>query len=294
MSITEDPWKRFESQQQAQNQQQYQSQQQPQFDQPSPSAQFKGINELPPQFRGMVEEALKAVQNGNVNQGGNVFTIERTVVAPEQQFVPSAQYSQSPQEHNYWARWEYSPEEWKMFDKLDWGYFQRRTFIIRVVTVLIYLSIAGSTALLLWQIASSFGSLLPLIFAQAMLLFAGILVPFYMTGRLFREAKKRHIARQTGQRHVTIGSITFIDQSIWMAGLQISLQEQFLDLVQAEVRFKPTHLCLTTQNTQTRQYNTIRILVPDGHEKEAMQLVERFRAETIGARDKTNTVPEPV
>ena len=289
MSISEDPWKRFESQQQSQGQQQ------PQFDQSPPHAQLKNINDLPPQYRGMIEEALKAVQNGSMNQGGNLFTLEQPYSsASEQSFGPFSQSSQPSQDHSYWMRWEYSPEEWQAFDKLDWGYFQRRIRIIRTVIFLLYFGIEVATALLLRQVYSSLVSSLPLIFAQVIFLFMAILIPFLMTGRLQGEAKKRHIARQTGPRHVTIGTITCLDQAIWIAGLQIPLQEQFLDLVQAEIRIKPTHLCLTTQNTQTRQSNILRILVPGRHEAEAMQLVERFRAETIGARNKTNTVAEPV
>lgn len=71
------------------------------------------------------------------------------------------------------------------------------------------------------------------------------------------------------------------------------LQELFLDLVKAELHFKPAHICLTSQNTQSRLSNTIRILVPRGREAEAVQLVERFRTETMAAKNTAHYSAEP-
>jgi steroid delta-isomerase-like uncharacterized protein len=190
----------------------------------------------------------------------------------------------------YWARWEYSPEEWERFDQLDWG---------RATTALL-VSAIGSVALTMGFVAfltiSTSDNFVPVLLIPMMLLMS-FLLTYFLAGRRWMEARKRHQARKTGSRRVTIGvPSSFHDQGLWLAGTYIPLQETFLELKSVHITENPPLLHLRRKHVEIRQsswHDTVPILIPRGHEAEAAYLVERFRAETIAPLKKDTSPSEP-
>ena len=124
------------------------------------------------------------------------------------------------------------------------------------------------------------------------------LLLYFFTWLRLREAKTRHLARQHGPHRVTIGSPHLFDQDMWVASEHIPLQELFIELRKAELSFGPPlvlslHRRLKIRGGNGTYRDVIYLLVPRGHEAEASQLVEHFRAETIGAWNRKNVPSEP-
>lgn len=132
-----------------------------------------------------------------------------------------------------------------------------------------------------------------------MMLLAAFLITYALAGRTGMEARKRHLARKTGSRKVTVGSPSswsLPEQGLWLAGTFIPLQTTFLLLKEVRMTEQPPLLHLRRRHVELKQSNwddTVRILVPRGHEAEARQLVARFRAETIAPHTKDTSPREP-
>jgi hypothetical protein len=64
--------------------------------------------QLPPDVSGLVAKAFEAM-----DASSSPGTTYREVF--------SFQENPYPARSNYWIRWEYAPDEWELFDRLDWG-----------------------------------------------------------------------------------------------------------------------------------------------------------------------------
>lgn len=211
----------------------------------------------------------------------------------------SPEMSQPAPMPEYWARWKYSPEEWKRFDQLDWG---RACALLLAVAV-------GSVAVGMGFVAFVFTNLyadplqttspnyVTLAILAPMMLLIAFLLTYFLAGRHWLEARKRHQARKSPSRRVTIGKLSSLkDQGLWLAGTFIPLQEMFLELKSISMTQNPPLLHLRRKHLYLRQsswYDTMPVLVPRGHEAEAAHLVERFRAETIASLKKPASPREP-
>ena len=67
-------------------------------------------NDLPPEVKNLVDKAFESMEMGIFPGNVQMYAVDRpltfwTTISPRQ---------------NYWVRWEYSAEEWRQFDRLDW------------------------------------------------------------------------------------------------------------------------------------------------------------------------------
>jgi hypothetical protein len=198
-----------------------------------------------------------------------------------------------------WARWEYSPEEWKRFEQLDWGRARNTLLAVAVVTVAVFM---GFTAFVFMNVnasspQTSFPDYSILLLMTPLMLFMAFLLTYFLAGRRWLEARKRHLARRSGPGRVTIGApSSFFEQGLWIAGTYVPLQETFLELASVRMTQNPPMLHLRRTHVEIRQsswHDTIHILVPYAHEAEAARLVERFRIETIAPLHKDTAPTEP-
>ena len=186
-----------------------------------------------------------------------------------------------------WAHWDYSPEEWAVFDRVDWQLVWLRYWLLNLAppACIFVLFILGHTNLLRVVLGTiMFG--IP---------FGAVL---FVTGReAYRKAKKRHQARQNRDHPQRV---TFSKEGVWEAGTFYPLGGQ--DMVNSLQRVRMTshpavlHFrCRMLMPPSNSVYYTLRVLVPHGHEEEAVQLMGRFRMEVIEAKKRTTSrPPEPV
>jgi hypothetical protein len=183
-----------------------------------------------------------------------------------------------------WVHWEYSPEEWALFDTIDWQPKRRVVFwsLISLFTLGIG---AGAYAV------SGFGSAILAFVVVAL----GMLFFFWLSR--YTGARKRHLARQ---KSVQPHKITISREGLWEAGIYFPLK----DLARVEMTPRPPvlHFRSTTVSTSTAESDVaasyrLRVLVPRGQEEEAANLVLRFRTEVIEAREQARkhalNPPEP-
>ena len=209
--------------------------------------------------------------------------------------APQARKKQglSTKSTEYWARWDYTPEEWKQFDAYDWGRAVTNLLICIVVTILLCL-----VAAIFIPTSSSSPTLNPLpdrIGIFCVLLIPISLVAYALVGRQWWEARKRHIARKSDSRRVTIGNLVYGDQSLWIGGTFEPLQALFHKLHKVKMTENPPLLHLQRKHLGIRQaswYDTIRILVPQAHQTEVTELVKRFQTQTM-ASSKREPPREP-
>ncbi len=192
---------------------------------------------------------------------------------------------------DYWAKWKYTAEEWQLLDRLDWGGTQR-TLLLWGGAILLINVLSFGFFILFFDMATH----LPILSIPGTLLFFSVGI-FAANGiRTLGEARRRHNARLNGPKRITIGNRNFSDQSIWQGGLHIPLQAVFLNLVSVKMTLYPPQLRLRRKHGGLNQYpwfDTIHVLVPRGHEDEARHMLERFHRETIGAKKRISTPPEP-
>ncbi|HEY1349273.1 MAG TPA: hypothetical protein VGF67_06580 [Ktedonobacteraceae bacterium] len=201
-------------------------------------------------------------------------------------------------EQEAWMRWQYSPEEWALFERVDWRPIR-----------LLFWGLAGGcaasvlAAILPWFLFPSGEAGTPLLLAvylPAILVWC-VLVP--LTARyffLYLDARNRHIARRQEPR-----TVTFSGEGIWEAGTFFPV-EKFLsaNLKKVTLTFDPPvlHLRLTRwprgKNWRSSSTTTtLHVPVPHGQEEEAGFLQERLQTEVIQARaqleTRRNNPPEP-
>ncbi len=245
---------------------------------------------LPPYLQKAVDDALASLGENTPFGEAQMFTSVNRII--------SDYGSPSRPQPQFWAKWDYSEEEWRLFDQLDWGRARNRLITTAVLVALVCF-LFFSLIFLGFVSAPDSASSVPFLAIIFSLTLLGLtfLLTFAITGRPFWEARKRHQARRTGPHRLTIGSLsTFNDQGLWEAGTFFPLQETFLSLRSVKMTEHPPVLHLRRKHVEIRQsswHDTLRVFVPRGHEAEARQLVERFKAETIGSRKRSYTPAEP-
>lgn len=213
---------------------------------------------------------------------------------PAFQHVAGGSATSFPQHRNHsdrvWAHWEYSAQEWELFDHIDWRAARRAYWLLNIVGTLVYLLIVAVVALLSLFSAIGETQIFLVTFFPLVILF----LMFVLRIRSYREAKKRHQARQSqGQTH----TVTFSKDGVWEAGTHFPLHGILTNLRMVNLTFQPTVLHFRREHIRLRQsneYDTLRVLVPYGHEEEAARLMQRFQVEVIDASKKTYNPPEPV
>jgi len=180
------------------------------------------------------------------------------------------------------VHWEYSPEEWALFDRIDWKLGRRIFFWL-----LCFGFALGILALSGFSLAG-FG-------ISALLM---LVMLFFLWISHYTEAAERHKARQkSAQPH----RITISKQGIWIAGTYFSLE----NLAKVKMtprppvlRFHSFSVYTDSATADTAASYRRRVLVPRGREEEAERLVQRFRTEVIEAREEAlqrwRNPPEPV
>ena len=200
-------------------------------------------------------------------------------------------------ENEAWVHWEYSPDEWALFEKVDWN-VQR--FIFWGLTGCCVASVIA--AILPWFIFPPDTEVGPLlsIFLPAVLGWCVFLPLTMMYLFSYIDARKRHKARQQEPR-----TVTFSREGVWEAGL-FSPLDKFLEANIKKVtltldppilhsRLKRWHLGKNWRASPTSA--TLHVPVPRGQEEEAGFLQARFQTEVIQARvqreKRLKNPPEP-
>lgn len=197
-------------------------------------------------------------------------------------------------EEEAWVHWEYRPEEWELFEKVDWN-----------VQRLIFWGLVGGTAIsviaaiLPWFIFPDTGPLLS-IFLPALLgwcVFFPLLMKFLFS---YIDARKRHKTRQQGPR-----TVTFAREGVWEAGvffplnkfLEANLKKVILTFDPPILHFRLLRMHWGTHWRASPTSATLRVPVPHGREEEAGFLQERFQTEVIQERaqlqKRLKSPPEP-
>lgn len=182
-----------------------------------------------------------------------------------------------------WVHWEYTPEEWALFDKVDWQAVWLRYWLPNLA--LLFIDIALGVIFLHTP-------------ASVVILVLGLTivgVVFLVRGYAYSEAKLRHRARQNQAQPQ---KVTFSRKGIWEAGTHfpfLALQNVRMTSQPAILHFRRKHHVFSTQGNGVNKYDTLRVLVPYGKEEEAARLMARFQAR-IAELHKLNasSPPEPV
>ena len=184
-----------------------------------------------------------------------------------------------------WVHWDYSPEEWALFDRIDWRIGRRVA-----IWLLIGLPIALVVALFFFFIGG------PLVagpaFALTLLAVLGVCAYFSFSSW---DSKRHQARRKRGQPH----RVTLSKDGVWLAGTPFPLNGEITTRVE-EVTF--THeLVFLEEVTMTSEPpvlhfrramavmgssrgaapEALHLLVPRGHEEEATRLIERYHLEVI-------------
>lgn len=205
-----------------------------------------------------------------------------------------------------WVRWEYTPEEWHLFDQRDWHETMRmfKRSMQDVVRFYVVLAVFGVFLFFIFMMTGRIPSASPLLFGVEALGLAAVMalvIPIFAMTDLFQllNAWKRHLARGKETRCVVIGNLTSSGkQTIWIGEQSVPLQNAFLRLSQA-ILYEDIHAEANGQSYQPEltlsrrlgplnlsSIDDICVLVPRGHEKEARQLAERLNNETITTKRK--------
>lgn len=200
------------------------------------------------------------------------------------------------QEQQAWVHWEYAPDEWARLDQMDLGPIRRRYWLTFALGMGI-LVILFVLALVLWGGASL------LWMAPLLLTLVLVLLFVVLPSNDYRQAKKRHQARQDpAHPH----RVTLSNQGLWGFGpyfpftgmgaqeneISVQLNKVWLTAQPTTLHFQVEHLKLKATPSggavnveKIPVPETIHLLVPTGHESEAEQVAQRFRAEVIEARE---------
>ena len=190
-------------------------------------------------------------------------------------------------------RWEYSPEEWTLFERVDWRPVNLTFWVLASLNLLLLAGIG----LAFWYMISSKDPN-PVPFIVLIWMWIPVLIFFLISTDRYGEARKRHRIRQReGHSH----KVTFNSKGLWEAGAYISLNDYPFVLNRVHINSEPPvlHFYQTrSRGRKTTSYsNKISVLVPNGHEQEAADLVQRFQTEVIQAREQAwqrlTNPPEP-
>jgi len=177
-----------------------------------------------------------------------------------------------------WVHWEYSPEEWALFEKIDWKPASRKFWL---VVGLCFLFLLGVVALVTFPVYLV--SALDIVFVDIVSAFVSpvLIMALIVYSTRYGGARKRHKARQQNPFH----TVTIAVQGVWEAGTYFPFDE----LNEVKMTPEPPALHFRRERRYSREKKTLRgdwlyVLVPGGHEEEAAQLVQRFNTEVIEAR----------
>ena len=205
-------------------------------------------------------------------------------------------------EQQSWASWEYSPQEWALFEDVDWQPVRHTYWLLFGLCFPFF----GDLLLMIWfsiallpQPAFERFPLLPFVFPLSFVLILLLsLIPIILLSSysyLYGQAKIRHKVRLLDRPH----RVTIAKQGVWEAGAYIP----FDVLNKVEMTTQPTVLhfrreksLVATRNAP--RYNTFHVPVPYGYEDEALSIVQRLRVEVIAEREqmlqRALNPPEPV
>lgn len=200
-------------------------------------------------------------------------------------------------ENEAWVHWEYSPDEWALFEKIDWD---AQRFIFWGLAGCCAASVIA--AILPWFILppeTEVGPLLAL-FLPALLGWC-VFFPLTMTSLFaYLDARKRHKARQQESR-----TVTFSKEGVWESGLffpldkllEANLKKVTLTLDPPVLHFRLLRWHRGKNWSASPTSATLRVPVPRGQEEAAGFLQERFQTEVIQARaqreNRLKNPPEP-
>ena len=224
-------------------------------------------------------EGRQAMQEW-IGQSEHVF-IEQQVENPEEAREESAEWSEQSfreQPGEGWARWTYSSGEWARFGRIDmrfqllpfWGLLACIAFIL-LWTVLP------------WFLWSPDSALFVVVFTLATFIW---IAPFFLWLAYFSiylDARKRHKARRKGPRMVT-----FAKKGMWLAGTFFPFNDGPVALkrVTLNARSSVLQFYLSGTGEPWASLMPLQVLIPQGKEREANVLLERWQAEVIGEKKK--------
>lgn len=185
--------------------------------------------------------------------------------------------SPSKRESEVWMRWEYTPEEWALFEQLDFGLISRKYWRITSISILTYMLAGIFAGIFAWIRLS----IPPLAIVVPSILLAPLILIIAYSSRPYETAKKRQQARQKQSQH---HQVTFSEKAIWEAGAYFPLAEWWEDLRKVEMTDNPPALHFSHReprsnlsvNGNSSFIDKLHILVPRGHEAEARFLLERY------------------
>ena len=220
---------------------------------------------------------------------------------PQEQRKQKSQAQKNPEkpEGNAWAHWEYAPDEWELFDRIDWRSVVRRYLLTSALGILGFLLVV---ALFFWlttihtEVATTIAN-----FAFVAMLFSAFFLLYLMVpGTAFRKARKRHKARQNSSQPY---KVTLSHKGMWLAGtyfpftgtgvenreLGVTLREVRLTSEPTTLQFRVEYRISNSANTLNRteiNRETVHLLVPRAHESEAEYVAQLFRTEVVEAREQ--------
>lgn len=209
-------------------------------------------------------------------------------------------------ETDIWVRWEYTPDEWRLFDRVDWGSHRRNRLLALCAVPLLAIIASGLVSVLLHQFppnpqASSNFIIWLLLNILFFFLLMGCLI-FWLAVFLspMQQARIRHKARQNGEPRVTIG-VRNKEQNIWLGGQSYRLLDGFRALDKASLTYNPLVLHLRVKETYYNSsrspqsfLDTIALLIPREHEGEAQTLLERFQDEADASKKRRQRLLDKV
>lgn len=251
------------------------------------------VSQHPDLFPGnMPQETGQYTQDASMPFGGATF--------PGMNQVSSSQFTDALKQQmggsQTWAHWEYGPEEWALFDLIDWVPVRNKSRLALIMGPILYLGIIGVLMAVVWAVSQSIDEILFIVPAPAIILLMVLMFVMISAGASIKGAKKRYQARQNqAEPH----RVTFSHGGIWEAGTYFSFDCGGLELESVKMTAHPAvlHFKLLKYNfdgSWTGTAENIHILVPRGHEQEAEQLRQRYYAEVIKTRNKPYNPPEPV
>lgn len=208
----------------------------------------------------------------------------------EKQNHPHSQHASEP--HGFaWAQWEYDLDEWAVFDQVDWWSVRSKSWLILILSPIIFLVIM----MVLWILSAPSAVSVP----AFIILLTALFVLMVTTASILRRAKKRYRARHNpaeSHRRVTLAR-----DGIWLSGTYFPFSAGRWHLESVDVTANPTvlHVKLRLSPSPNQGYSELshiqrfHIPVPRGHEAEAEQLRQRYYAEVIRSGKKPADPPEP-
>lgn len=204
-----------------------------------------------------------------------------------------------------WERWEYTPDEWRLFDRVDWGSPWHNRLLALYAALPLAILASGLVSVLLHQFppnpqAGSNYVIWLLLIVLFFLLLIGWLT-FWLAVFLspMQQARIRHKARRNGEPRVTIGFHNK-EQYIWLGGQSYRLLDGFRTLDKVSLTSNPPVLHLRVKETSYSGrssyalFDTIALLIPREHEGEAQTLLERFQDEASASKKRHQRLVDEV